>query len=40
MGAAVIGEVAVRMGFSPPDVATLVAMVRHHLLLPDVATHR
>jgi [protein-PII] uridylyltransferase len=40
VGAAVIGEVAVRMGFSPPDVATLVAMVRHHLLLPDVATHR
>ncbi|WP_460683414.1 [protein-PII] uridylyltransferase [Modestobacter lapidis] len=40
VGVVVIEEIAVRMGFSPPDVATLVAMVRHHLLLPDVATHR
>ncbi len=29
-----------RMGFSDPDVATLVTMVEHHLLLPDVATRR
>ena len=40
VGAVVIGEMATRMGFGPADVATLVAMVRHHLLLPDVATHR
>ncbi|MGY1838394.1 MULTISPECIES: [protein-PII] uridylyltransferase [unclassified Modestobacter] len=40
VGVVVVGEVAARMGFSPPDVATLVAMVRHHLLLPDVATRR
>src|SRR3712207_9008643 len=40
VGVVVIEEIATRMGFSPPDVATLVAMVRSHLLLPDVATHR
>ncbi|MGY1844290.1 [protein-PII] uridylyltransferase [Modestobacter sp. SYSU DS0875] len=40
VGVVVVGEMAARMGFSPPDVATLVAMVRHHLLLPDVATRR
>ena len=28
------------MGFPPADVATLVTMVEHHLLLPDVATRR
>src|SRR3712207_4670516 len=28
------------MGFSEEDVATLAAMVRHHLLLPDTATRR
>ena len=39
-GEAVISEIGARMGFSPPDVDVLVAMVRHHLLLPDVATRR
>ena len=39
-GEAVIEEVGTRMGFRPDDVAVLVAMVRHHLLLPDVATRR
>jgi [protein-PII] uridylyltransferase len=39
-GEAVVGEVGARMGFPPADVAVLVAMVRHHLLLPDVATRR
>ncbi len=34
---ATIGE---RMGFPPADVDVLVAMVEHHLLLPDVATRR
>jgi [protein-PII] uridylyltransferase len=29
-----------RMGFDPADTATLVAMVEHHLLLPDIATRR
>ena len=28
------------MGFPPADVAALVTMVQHHLLLPDVATRR
>jgi [protein-PII] uridylyltransferase len=40
VGVVVIAEMATRMGFPPPDVALLVAMVQHHLLLPDVATHR
>ncbi len=40
VGVVVIGEMATRMGFGPTDVAMLVAMVRWHLLLPDVATHR
>ncbi|MGI8806734.1 MAG: [protein-PII] uridylyltransferase [Acidimicrobiales bacterium] len=39
-GEVVIEEMAARMGFPPGDVALLVAMVRHHLLLPDVATRR
>ena len=34
---AAIGE---RLGFPPEDIDVLVAMVRHHLLLPDVATRR
>ena len=29
-----------RMGFAPPDVATIAMLVRHHLLLSDVATRR
>ncbi|MCO7220992.1 [protein-PII] uridylyltransferase [Klenkia sp. PcliD-1-E] len=40
VGAVVVQEMATRMGFAPADVAMLVAMVRWHLLLPDVATHR
>jgi [protein-PII] uridylyltransferase len=35
-----VGRIGARMGFPPEDVATLVAMVEHHLLLPDVATRR
>jgi [protein-PII] uridylyltransferase len=40
VGVVVVAEMAARMGFSPDDVDTLVALVRHHLLLPDVATRR
>jgi len=40
VGVALAEKIGVRMGFPPDDVATLVAMVRHHLLLPDVATRR
>ncbi len=40
VGMELMAEVAPRMGFADDDVATLVDMVRHHLLLPDVATRR
>ncbi|MEA2971672.1 MAG: [protein-PII] uridylyltransferase [Actinomycetota bacterium] len=39
-GVAVVGPLATRMGFPPADVAVLVALVRHHLLLADLATRR
>jgi [protein-PII] uridylyltransferase len=39
-GVEVVGRIAPRMGFVPEDTAVLVDMVRHHLLLPDVATRR
>ena len=39
-GVEVVGRVATRMGFPPADVAVLVSLVRHHLLLADVATRR
>ena len=39
-GIEVVGRIAPRMGFGPDDVAVLVDLVRHHLLLPDVATRR
>jgi [protein-PII] uridylyltransferase len=40
VGIDVVGRIATRMGFPPEDVAVLVDMVRHHLLLPDTATRR
>jgi [protein-PII] uridylyltransferase len=40
VGVDLIETIAARMGFSEDDAATLVAMCRHHLLLPDVATRR
>ncbi|RBY82088.1 [protein-PII] uridylyltransferase [Geodermatophilus sp. TF02-6] len=40
VGEPVAAAIATRMGFSAPDVATVAAMVRHHLLLPDTATRR
>ncbi|HEV2891306.1 MAG TPA: [protein-PII] uridylyltransferase [Frankiaceae bacterium] len=39
-GERVVADVARRMGFDAADVATLVGLVRHHLLLADVATRR
>jgi [protein-PII] uridylyltransferase len=39
-GEVVMEQVATRMGFPPDDVGVLVALVRHHLLLADVATRR
>lgn len=40
VGMKVIGEIADRMGYPDGDVAVLVDLCRHHLLLPDVATRR
>lgn len=40
VGAELAGPIAERMGFPPADVATIVALVRHHLLLAEVATRR
>jgi len=39
-GVEVVGRIAPRMGFSPKDSAVLVDLVRHHLLLAEVATRR
>jgi [protein-PII] uridylyltransferase len=40
VGMVVAGDIATRMGLPPGDVATIVMMVRLHLLLPDTATRR
>jgi len=40
VGMTLVAKLTDRMGFSADDAATLVAMVEHHLLLPDVATRR
>ena len=40
VGMSLVAVIGSRMGFSAADTATLVAMVEHHLLLPDVATRR
>ncbi|MGH9099393.1 MAG: HD domain-containing protein, partial [Acidimicrobiales bacterium] len=39
-GVKLVAQVARRMAFGEEDVATLVALCRHHLLLPDTATRR
>ncbi|WP_033295392.1 [protein-PII] uridylyltransferase [Amycolatopsis jejuensis] len=40
LGAKISAQVAQRLGLPPSDVATVSAMVRHHLLLPHTATRR
>ncbi len=40
IGAELAEAIAARLGLSAPDTALLAAMVRHHLLLPAVATRR
>ncbi len=40
VGMVLAQAITTRMGFPPEDVADLVAMVEHHLLLPTVATRR
>jgi [protein-PII] uridylyltransferase len=37
---AMVADLAPRLGLPPADVDVLVALVEHHLLLPDVATRR
>ena len=39
-GVEIVGRIAVRMGFPPEDVDTLVSLVRNHLLLAELATRR
>jgi [protein-PII] uridylyltransferase len=39
-GEELVASIAPRMGFDERDTGHLVAMVRHHLLLPDIATRR
>jgi len=39
-GIVIVEKLGPRLGLPPDDVAVLIAMVRHHLLLPDAATHR
>ncbi len=40
VGARIAGDLARRMGFEEADIDVIVALVRHHLLLGDVATRR
>ncbi len=40
VGVELLAVIGSRLGLPPADVDVLVAMVRHHLLLPDVATRR
>lgn len=40
VGIDLVNRIGPRLGLAPGDVEVLVAMVRHHLLLPDVATRR
>ncbi|MEY9861881.1 [protein-PII] uridylyltransferase [Catenulispora sp. GAS73] len=40
VGAELTGALAPALGFNPADVSTLSGLVRHHLLLPDLATAR
>jgi len=39
-GEAIVSDLGPRLGLTPADTKTLIAMVRHHLLLPDTATRR
>ena len=39
-GADIVAKLAVRLGFPAHDIATLVALTRHHLLFAELAVHR
>ncbi len=40
VGAEITGQLCPMLGFDADDTATIVALVRHHLVLPDTATRR
>ena len=40
VGVELMGEIGPQLGFSPADTDALVSLVRHHLLLPEMATRR
>lgn len=40
VGIDLLADIGARMGYTSADIAVLQQMVRHHLLLPDVATRR
>lgn len=40
IGVGLMKQIAPRLGFDPDETAILVNLVRHHLLLPDMATRR
>ena len=40
VGVELVGRIGTRMGYPPADVEVLEALVRHHLLLPHVASRR
>jgi [protein-PII] uridylyltransferase len=40
IGIQLVDRIASRMGYGDDEVAVLISLVRHHLLLPDVATRR
>lgn len=40
VGVDLVRRIATRMGYPPADVDVLAALVRHHLLLPDIASRR
>jgi [protein-PII] uridylyltransferase len=40
VGAEIAADICVRMGFTSAECETIVALVRYHLLLPDIATKR
>jgi [protein-PII] uridylyltransferase len=40
VGIQLVDRIGSRMGYSDDEVAVLTSMVRHHLLLPDIATRR
>ncbi len=40
VGVGLVNTIATRMGYPPEDIEVLEALVRHHLLLPDIASRR